>query len=296
MSAGAVLAIVVICLLIALAAGAVVVLEVRGMLTHRAFGPEYERLARDVGPRRARAELVARKRRVAGLSLRPISTARARALAASFNSVQEGFVEDPARAAASASGLVLTMARERGYQAGDQERLLADLSVLHARRLPDYRRAQEATARAAQASTEELRQAMLAYRAMFQDLAGPGLAGGDGGPLAATQQAGPEQAGPEQDDTERDGALVTPGRRGGPRMVRGAFGTQAPGQRQPAPALPAPREPADRGPAGRGPAGGRPGARRPLLAMPDLARFSLPGKSRATRRGPARPDSTTPDS
>ena len=78
------------------------------------------------------------------------------------------------RAVATAAELVLRVAKERGYPVADRERMLADLSVSHARRLAGYQRAEQTAAAAESASTEDLRQALLGYRALFRDLADPG--------------------------------------------------------------------------------------------------------------------------
>lgn len=174
MPAGAVLAIIVICVLIAVAAGTAATLELRMMATRRQFGPEFDRLEHEVGSRRARAELVARGRRVAGLDLRPLSPKRSLELLSQWDSVQEQFVEAPAKSVVTASELVLSAVTERGYPAGDFEQLLADLSVTHARQLEGFRRAQQTAADPAAASTEDLRQALLGYRALLHKLTSSG--------------------------------------------------------------------------------------------------------------------------
>jgi hypothetical protein len=190
MPAGAVLTIIIICVLIAIAAGTAATLELRMMATRRRFGPEFDRLARNAGSRRARAELMDRKRHVAQLDLRPLSPQRSRELLSQWESVQEEFVESPAQAATTASELVLSAASERGYPAGDCEQLLADLSVAHARQLEGFRRAQRIIADPQAASTEDLRQALLGYRALFYELTG-------GGPSASGQPApGPRLTAP----------------------------------------------------------------------------------------------------
>jgi hypothetical protein len=186
MPAGAVLAIIIICVLIAIAAATAATLELRMMATRRQFGPEFDRLEAQGGSRRARAELIARKRHVAQLDLRPLSPQRSSELIAQWESVQEQFVEAPAKAAGTASELVLSAATELGYPAGDREQLLADLSVAHARRLESFRRAERTTSDPQAASTEDLRQAMLGYRALFYE-----LTGGDSGPSGKYGPGGP---------------------------------------------------------------------------------------------------------
>jgi hypothetical protein len=184
MPAGAILVIIIVCVLIAVAAGVAVVRELRPTATRRQFGPEYDRLASKVGDRRARAELAERSHRVAGLGIQPLDPDVRQELESSWAATQEAFVEDPPGAAKAASDLVLRAAKGRGYPVDDQEQLLADLSVHHARQLDRYRRA-EATAAglgSAPAPTEQLRQALLWYRAMFQELAQ------SSGPASSTKQ------------------------------------------------------------------------------------------------------------
>jgi len=145
----------------------------RRTLLRRRFGPEYDRVLAAVGSRRAtRAELLARLRRHRRLDLRSIGPdARSRYLS-SWAATQGRFVEDPRGAVVDAGGLVVALMSDRGYPAaGNQRQRLADLSVEHARTLDRYRVAHATTGRL-NAPTEELRQAMLDYRALFMDLLG----------------------------------------------------------------------------------------------------------------------------
>ena len=162
-------AIIVIVVVVVLLAAAGILLQRRRALQQR-FGPEYDRLAAEVGPRQARSELAERQRRIAQLNIRPLSAERRAAYDAQWTTLQEQFVDSPARAAEAADSLVTAVAADRGYQVADRERLLSDLSVYHADRIEDYRRAREATGQAGSAATEDLRQAMLAYRALLLEL------------------------------------------------------------------------------------------------------------------------------
>ncbi len=169
MSTGALIAVIIVCVLVAVAVAAA--LAARQAMLRRQFGPEYDRLARQSGHGRARTELAARKRRVAGLGIRPLSAEQRAQYASEWSAAQELFVERPAQALASAATLVKRVAADRGYRTEDRGQVMADLSVRHARRLDGYRRAEDTAGQAGAASTEELRQAMLWYRAMFRDLA-----------------------------------------------------------------------------------------------------------------------------
>jgi hypothetical protein len=246
-------------LLIALAAGAAVALEVRMMAARRQFGPEYAQLVGQLGHRRARAELIARKRRVAKLNLAPLPADRRSHYSTEWASAQEGFVDDPARAVSTAAELVLGVAMERGYQADNRERLLADLSVTHPRRLASYRRAEETAANAESASTEDLRQALLWFRGMFRDLADSGKArNGNSGPSVQGHSAA----------ALRGLAPSIPR----PAIRRPALRRSA-GQR-PADRAQAPRTPQIRPPLLRRPALH---LRRPRLTLPRLPQLRRPG-------------------
>jgi hypothetical protein len=142
----------------------------------RRFGSEYDRLARELGPRRARAEIAERRRRVAGLGLKPLSPDQLARYESLWNAAQARFIDSPPESVRSAAALVTGVASDRGYQVTDAAQFITDLSVHHARRLDGYRQARRTTERAPVAATEELRQALLAYRAIFRELLGPGAA------------------------------------------------------------------------------------------------------------------------
>lgn len=171
----------------------------RRALRHR-FGPEYERLAEKVGERQAVAELSERQRRMARLDIRPLSPERRALYERQWTTLQEEFVDGPARAAEAAGTLVKAVAADRGYPAGDDDQLLTDLSVYHADRLDGYRQARQATGQASTAPTEDLREAMLAYRALLREL----LESPDG---ADERQA----ATPETESGHADGAETDAG-------------------------------------------------------------------------------------
>jgi hypothetical protein len=177
MPVGAIIAVVIVFVLVAAAVAFAGTLVLRMAGLRHQFGPEYTRLAREVGVRRAQAELAGRRRRVAELGLRPLTAEQRARYSGEWTAAQERFVDSPSQSAETASQLVTAVATDRGYQVGDHAQLVKDLSVHHARRLDGYQRAGRATEQAATAPTEELRQALLSYRALFRDL----LAATDGG-------------------------------------------------------------------------------------------------------------------
>lgn len=139
------------------------------------FGPEYDRAVADTGNRtEAEKELREREKRHAELELRPLSPESQAQYSAEWEDVQLKFVDNPAEAVGTADELVTRLITERGYPTRDYEDRLADLSVEHARTLGHYRDAHEISERnrAGSASTEDLRQALVHYRALFADLLG----------------------------------------------------------------------------------------------------------------------------
>ncbi len=187
MSAGAIIFLVIVIVVIAAAAAVAGALALRALAVRHQFGPEYQRLAREVGTRRARAELAERQRRVARLGIRTLSAEEHARYHGEWTAAQERFVDNPAQATEAAAALVYTVAADRGYKVDDHAQLLKDLSVHHARRLDGYRRAVQVTGQAASAATEELRQALLAHRALFRELAG-GPARPTARPLVAAKE------------------------------------------------------------------------------------------------------------
>ncbi|HTU06668.1 MAG TPA: hypothetical protein VMG13_14035 [Trebonia sp.] len=177
MAGDTIIVLVIVLVLLAVAAALAATLLLRRRALRRRFGPEYDQLVRDVGQRQAEAELAERRRRVAQLNIQPLSPERRAGYDREWVSLQEGFIDGPARSAATAAALVLAVAADRGYPVGDDDQLFTDLSVHHAKRLDGYQQARRTAEQAGTASTEELRVALLAHRALFLDLLGPGSAG-----------------------------------------------------------------------------------------------------------------------
>lgn len=172
MPVGATIALVIVIILIAAAAAVAGTMVLRSLAMRRQFGPEYQRLSREVGARRAQAELADRQRRVSRLGIRPLTAEQRARYSGEWTAAQERFVDNPTQATEAAAALVTAVAADRGYKVDDHAQLLKDLSVHHAHRLDGYRRARQATEEAATAATEELRLALLAHRALFRELLG----------------------------------------------------------------------------------------------------------------------------
>jgi hypothetical protein len=153
-------------------------LIVRQTSQRRQFGPEYDQLVQEVGPRKARSEFAKRQHRVAGLDIKRLSPEQRAAYQARWEAAQEQFIDNPPQATQTAAGLVTAVAAESGYPVDDQDQLLADLSVHHGRYLDGYRGAIRITGQAGNVSTEDYRKALLDYRVLFNDLIGAPAEGG----------------------------------------------------------------------------------------------------------------------
>ncbi|HYZ15661.1 MAG TPA: hypothetical protein VE591_04640 [Candidatus Acidoferrum sp.] len=140
---------------------------------HQRFGPEYDRTVQQAGSQqRAEAELAERERRHRTLHIRPLTPGARDRYAEQWRGVQARFVDAPAGAVGDADRLVTDVMRDRGYPVGDDAQRADDLSVEHARVVDNYRFGRDVAMRTSRgdATTEELRRAMVAYRALFADL------------------------------------------------------------------------------------------------------------------------------
>ncbi len=136
------------------------------------FGAEYDRMVQTSGRKQAETELEHRTRRVQKFRIRPLTTEEQGRFADSWRCEQGRFVDDPRDAVEQADRLVGEVMRARGYPVAEFDMRAADLSVDHPRVVENYRKAHEIALRDSQgeASTEDLRQAMVYYRALFEDL------------------------------------------------------------------------------------------------------------------------------
>lgn len=163
-----VITIIVVVLVVIAAAAAVYAFQRRrsDQLQQR-FGPEYERTIEESGDRKAaERELRDRERRRSKLDVKPLSGESADRYRAEWNDVQQGFVDEPGNAVAEADRLVLRMMREAGYPVDEFDQRANDISVDHPEVAEHYREAHRVAVAQSQgeADTEELRQAVTAYR------------------------------------------------------------------------------------------------------------------------------------
>lgn len=194
MSTGLIVALIVIGAVVVIGAAVLLTLRRRrgvgGRDLKRRFGPEYERtVARyDGDTRAAERELAGRLERHGDLRERPLEADRRREYEARWQAAQERFVDSPRDAVTEADRLLAEVAGARGFpDGGHYEEQLAALSVHHADHVHGYRRVHRmaragggADGQPGQAATEEMREAMVEARALFEDLVAPARHEGGG--------------------------------------------------------------------------------------------------------------------
>ncbi len=137
------------------------------------FGPEYERAVRTHGSARAaEAKLADREKRVEKLKIRDLDPMEHERFSKRWESVQSRFVDSPKGAVTEADDLVSSVMKTRGYPVSDFDQRAADISVDHPRVVENYRSAHEIALRVGkdEATTEDLRTAMIHYRSLFEEL------------------------------------------------------------------------------------------------------------------------------
>ncbi|MBV8638570.1 MAG: hypothetical protein JO322_10825 [Candidatus Eremiobacteraeota bacterium] len=138
------------------------------------FGPEYERAVRESGGSRADAEreLARRQERVKRMHIEELPAGAKTRYTEEWRTVQTRFVDEPEAALIKADRLITNVMRDRGYTVDNYDQTVADLSPDHPNVLQNYRTAHDITRRSetGEVTTEDLRQAMVQYRSLFDDL------------------------------------------------------------------------------------------------------------------------------
>jgi hypothetical protein len=151
----------------------------RSRRLQQGFGPEYDRTVERAGGKRAgEEELIHRQKRHDALDIRPLSAQARERYMRSWEVTQKRFVDDPPGAVAEADALVRQVMKERGYPTDDFEQRAADISVDHPELVERYRTAHgiAQSSERGQASTEDLRQSVRHFRALFEELIGEQMA------------------------------------------------------------------------------------------------------------------------
>jgi hypothetical protein len=172
-STASIVILVVVVVMVIIALGVLLVVWRRSRRLREQFGPEYKRAVRQYGDaRKAEAELAAREKRVRGLEIHPLTQEERSRFAEVWKRTQARFVDEPSKAVGEADGLIKEVMQTRGYPVGDFDQRAADISVDHPNVVTNYRVGREIAARnkSGEATTEDLRQAMMHYRSLFEEL------------------------------------------------------------------------------------------------------------------------------
>lgn len=172
MSPGLIIVIVVVIVLVA-AAVTLLPAQLRSRRLRTRFGPEYERTIADTDDRKAAERaLTEREQRHATYQLTELSPAARTGYLERWTSIQEQFVDEPAVSLTDADELLTDVMGTIGYPTDDFDRQAEDLSVRYANDVERYRAAHDLVAAASSATTEDLRKALLDYRALVRSLLG----------------------------------------------------------------------------------------------------------------------------
>ena len=139
------------------------------------FGPEYTHTVEALGDKKkAQIELEERQKHVKTLDIRPLSAVERKRYLAEWMAVQSKFVDTPGQAIIDADRLITEVMQLRAYPVSDFEQRAADLSVSYPALVSNYRTARQIALKNEQhqADTEDLRQAMIHYRSLFEELLG----------------------------------------------------------------------------------------------------------------------------
>jgi hypothetical protein len=165
--------VIVVAVLVAAAVAYLISRKRRSLRLRERFAPEYDRVLRQEGDaRKAEGVLEFREKRREKFKVNPLTAADKSSFATRWREVQARFVDDPKGAVTVADALVTEVMQKRGYPIGEFEQRAADISVDYPLVVEEYRAAHGIALRhtIGQASTEDLRQAMVHYRALFQEL------------------------------------------------------------------------------------------------------------------------------
>jgi hypothetical protein len=170
------LAIIVIGVIVALVIVWAVVRKQRTAALRQRFGPEYERTVREHGTGHAETVLTQREKRVEKFRIRELTVDERERFVTDWRVVQSRFVDDPREAVYEADTLVTRLMQARGYPMGDFDQRAADVSVDHPRVVDNYRAAHEIALRErkGEATTEDLRNGLIYYRSLFDELLSTG--------------------------------------------------------------------------------------------------------------------------
>jgi len=140
------------------------------------FGTEYTHTVKTMGgEKKAQDEMDDRVKHVSGLTIRSLTEVEHTRYLAEWTTIQAKFLDHPAQATIEADHLIMEVMQTRNYPISDFEQRAADLSISYPKLVTNYRAAREIALKNErhEASTEELRQALIYYRSLFDELLEP---------------------------------------------------------------------------------------------------------------------------
>jgi hypothetical protein len=168
-----IIAVIVVLVIVGLVLGPIFARRRNSTRLQSKFGPEYEHTVQAMGDeKKAQTELVERQKHVEALNIRSLSAAERERYLVDWAAVQSKFVDEPGQAIVDADRLIMEVMQLRAYPVSDFDQRAADISVNYPALVSNYRAAREIANKnkLQQADTEELRQAMIYYRSLFEEL------------------------------------------------------------------------------------------------------------------------------
>jgi len=168
-----IIAVVLVLLVLGVILGAIFSRRQRSKKFQNKYGPEYDRAVQNAGnEKKAQAELGERQKHVDTMNIRPLSVSERVRYQAEWTAIQAKFVDQPGQATVEADHLIMEVMKVRAYPVSDFEQRAADISVKYPALVSNYRAAREIAIKNEQhsANTEELRQALIYYRSLFDEL------------------------------------------------------------------------------------------------------------------------------
>jgi hypothetical protein len=168
-----IIAVVVVLVILGAILGPIFARRKRSERYHDQFGPDYDRTVKTMGnEKKAQTEMDERQKHVETLNIRPLSVSERERYLADWAAVQAKFIDQPGQATVEADHLIMEVMQIRAYPVSDFEQRAADVSINYPALVSNYRAAREIAIKNErhQADTEELRQAMIYYRSLFDEL------------------------------------------------------------------------------------------------------------------------------
>jgi FtsZ-interacting cell division protein ZipA len=168
-----IIGVVVVLVIIGLILGVVSSRRQRSKRFHKKYGTEYDHTIEVMGnEKKAQTEMDERQKHVETLNIRPLSLSERERYLAEWKAVQNKFIDQPGQATVEADHLIMEVMKVRAYPVSDFEQRAADISITYPELVSNYRAAREIAIKNErhQANTEELRQALVYYRALFDEL------------------------------------------------------------------------------------------------------------------------------